>query len=87
MDKSKHEHNLNVKISPDVDGNYVAQVVEIPSIVVQCDTKEKLKDEITLAMDSYFRVHPEEHERLLQMEKGIKEISESTTFEQMTIVA
>lgn len=87
MDKSKHEHNFNVKIKRGVDGDYVAQLVEIPSVVVQCDTKEKLKDEITVAMDRYFRAYPEEHERLLQMEKGIKEISESTTFEQMTIVA
>lgn len=87
MNKGKHEHHFNMKISQSIDGDFVAQVVEIPSITVQLEKRENLKDEITLAMDKYFRAYPEEDERILQLENGVKEMLETTTFEQMTIVA
>jgi len=61
--------------------------VEIPSIIVQSDKKEKLKDEITISMDNYFRAYPEEHERILRIEKGVEEMLETRTFEQMSITA
>lgn len=86
MNKSKHDHKFNIKITRKNDGGYVAQVIEIPCIIVQSDNKENLKDQITLAADKFFREFPEEHERILKIENGFEEIN-MTTFEQMTITA
>ncbi len=38
-------------------------------------------------MDNYFRAYPEEHERILRIEKGVEEMLETRTFEQMSITA
>jgi predicted RNase H-like HicB family nuclease len=86
LNKSKHDHKFNIKITRKNDGGYVAQVVEIPSMIVQSDNKENLKDQITIAADKYFREFPEEHERILKIENGVEEMN-TATFEQMTITA
>jgi predicted RNase H-like HicB family nuclease len=86
LNTSKHEHKFHIKITHKKDGSYLAQVVEIPCIIVQSDNKENLKDQITIAADKYFREFPEEHERILKIENGIEEMN-TVIFQQMTITA
>jgi predicted RNase H-like HicB family nuclease len=85
-DMEKHNHQVNVKIQISTSGVYVAQVVEIPSIIVQCEKKEDIREEITEAINGYFDAFPEEHDKMNAHNKEILEpLVPLCAFEAMTI--
>ena len=87
LNGNTHDHKFNVKITEINNGTYIAQLIEIPGIIIQSDNKENIRDQITIAVDKYFRTFPEEHERIIKMATGVKEVLDRITFEQMIITA
>jgi len=87
MNGNRHGHKFNVKITEINNGTYIAQLVEFPGIIIQSDNKENIRDQITIAVGKHFRTFPEEHERIIKMELGAKEMLDRITFERMTIIA
>jgi len=61
---SGHAHTVTVKVIKGVTGVYVGQVEEIPGIVVQAETKEKLADELKKSMALYFKAFPQEYDSM-----------------------
>jgi predicted RNase H-like HicB family nuclease len=59
--KKTHQHTVKLKYKKTSVG-YVAQCVDIPSIIVEASTKLDMKKEIKIAIDGYFQAFPEEHE-------------------------
>lgn len=62
--ESGHNHDITLKIVKGVTGVYVAQVGEIPGIIVQAETKEKLVNELKKSLALYFEAFPAEHDKI-----------------------
>jgi predicted RNase H-like HicB family nuclease len=64
-----HHHHLNLEITKGVSQVYIGQVVQIPSIMVQAETKEKLMEEAKEAVMGYFKAFPEAHDEVFGEEE------------------
>jgi predicted RNase H-like HicB family nuclease len=64
-DASKpQEHKFLLEVTQGATGMYVGQVVQIPEIMVQADTKAELFDEAKIAIQGYLKAFPETHKEL-----------------------
>jgi predicted RNase H-like HicB family nuclease len=72
MSEGTHKHDLNLKIEKWSSGMYTAQVVEIPSIIVQAESKDKLLNEVKTAFEGYLKAFPEEHDKLFHSQEDIE---------------
>lgn len=62
--KEGHTHSLTLKITKGVTGVHIAQVMEIPGIIVQAESKAKLENELKKSLDLYFEAFPAEHDKI-----------------------
>lgn len=72
MIEGTHKHDLNLKIEKWSSGTYTAQVVEVPSIIVQAETKAQLIDEVKVAFEGYIKAFPDEHNKLFHSQEHIE---------------
>ncbi len=75
-----HEHHLQYHCHKGVTGEFIAQIVEVPEIIVHAPTKEAVKIMIKDAFNAYLNAFPEEHDKIF------KEIeSEQPTVEEVVV--
>jgi predicted RNase H-like HicB family nuclease len=72
--EQQHFHEITLEVSQGAsgDGMYIAQVKEIPGIIVQADSKDKLHDEVLKSFDVYFEAFPEEHDKIFHKKQSIE---------------
>jgi predicted RNase H-like HicB family nuclease len=66
-------HHLTLEISKGAYGDvYIAQVKEIPGLIVQADSKDKLEDEIMKSYNVYIKAFPEEHDKIFHKKQSVE---------------
>jgi predicted RNase H-like HicB family nuclease len=70
--ENKDEQFITLKVTKGATGVYVGQVQEVPAIIVQAETKEKLIDEAMTSLNVYAEEFPEKYQKIFSVEPTVE---------------
>jgi len=57
-------HQLTLYVTKGPTGAIVGHLKEVPEVIVQAETEDKLEDEATISVNLFWSQYPEEHNKL-----------------------